>query len=275
MAILTSKNTYTLYQVDAFAEKVFEGNPAAVVPLQQWLPDELMQAIAAENNLAETAFFVEENGIYHIRWFTPVAEVKLCGHATLASAYVLFEFLGYEKSSISFMSLSGELSVSKQGELLSLDFPAQAAKPCELPQALSQGIYQGIDNKDLKQTVLGCYENEDYLVVLASEEDVLAIEPNHESLKQLKHRGVIVTAPSSDYDFVARFFAPKYGIDEDPVTGSAYTQLVPYWAEKMGKSKFTAKQVSKRGGKLWCELKGVRVLISGHAALYMKAEFSV
>ncbi len=266
MAILISKNTYTLYQIDAFAEKVFEGNPAAVVPLQQWLPDELMQAIAAENNLAETAFFVEENSIYHIRWFTPVAEVKLCGHATLASAYVLFEFLAYEQSSISFMSLSGELNVTKQGELLTLDFPVQRPITCELPKALSQG---------LGKMPIACYENEDYLVVFDNEDDVLAIEPNHESLKQLKHRGVIVTVPSSDYDFVARFFAPKYGIDEDPVTGSAYTQLVPYWAKKTGKSQFTAKQVSKRGGQLWCELKEERVLISGHAALYMKAEITV
>ncbi len=256
----------SIYQIDAFAEKPFEGNPAAVVPLQQWLPDETMQAIAQENNLAETAFFVPEKDDFHIRWFTPNKEVKLCGHATLASAFVLFDRPEFEADVITFASLSGPLSVTRKGELLTLDFPNQLPEVCAAPEALVKGL--GMEP-------LECYRREDYVAVFDNEQDITGIVPNHHYLEQLDLRGVIVTAPSSEQDFVARFFAPKFGIPEDPVTGSAYTQLMPYWAEKTGKTKLTAKQVSTRGGKLFCELQGDRVLISGKAVKYLQGTIDV
>lgn len=256
----------SIYQIDAFAEKPFEGNPAAVVPLEEWLPDEIMQSIAEENNLAETAFFVPANDRFHIRWFTPNKEVNLCGHATLASAFVLFELLGYGQDAIIFDSLSGPLSVTKTVGLLTLDFPSQKPEKCEISDELIKG---------LGKTPLECYRNEDFLAVFGDEEEVSNINPNHNYLEQLDLRGVIVTAPSEEQDFVARFFAPKYGIPEDPVTGSAYTQLAPYWSEKMGKTKLSAKQISPRGGKLTCELKGSRVLISGNAKKYMEGTIEI
>lgn len=249
-----------IYQIDAFAEKQFEGNPAAVVPLESWLPDTVMQAVSEENNLAETAFFVPTKNGFHIRWFTPNKEVKLCGHATLASAYVLFNILGYTEERISFQSLSGELLVSKTDNLLTLDFPAQIPEICNTPSLLVAG---------LGKEPLECLKNDDYIAVFENENDVLNMTPNHEALKQLELRGIIATAPSSEFDFVVRFFAPKFGIPEDSVTGSAYTQLMPYWSNKLGRSKLRAKQVSGRGGKLFCELKGNRVLISGSAITYM------
>ncbi len=255
-----------IYQIDAFAEKQFEGNPAAVVPLEKWLPDSTMQAIAEENNLAETAFFVPTENSFHIRWFTPNKEVKLCGHATLASAHVLFNILGCKEKVLSFDSLSGVLLVSKIGNLLTLDFPAQPPEICSTPALLSPG---------LGATPIECLKHDDYVAVFEKEEDILGITPNHEVLKQLNLRGVIVTAPSPTFDFIARFFAPKFGIHEDSVTGSAYTQLMPYWSAKLGKSKLHAKQVSNRGGKLLCELKGDRVLISGNAVTYMKGSIEV
>jgi len=250
-----------LYQIDAFAEQAFEGNPAAVVPLETWLDDDVMQAIAEENNLAETAFFVPTETGFYIRWFTPTTEVNLCGHATLASAYVLFNILGFEAEEIIFDSLSGPLTVTKKDELLTLNFPTQKPVPCDIPQALVDG---------LGQRPIECYKFEDYVAVFESEEDITNIIPKHSSLEQLDLRGVIVTAPSSHYDFVARFFAPKYGIPEDPVTGSAYTKLTPLWAEKLNKLQFNAKQLSARGGKVQCELQGDRVLISGTAIKYME-----
>ena len=249
-----------IYHIDAFAEKQFEGNPAAVVPLDKWLPDSVMQAIAEENNLSETAFFVPSEDGYHIRWFTPVKEVKLCGHATLASAYVLFNILGCKEDVLSFESLSGVLLVSKTDNLLTLDFPVKPPEACSTPASLTTG---------LGKVPLECLKHDDYIAVFENEEDVLSITPSHEALKQLDLRGVIATAPSSEFDFIVRFFAPKYGIPEDPVTGSAYTQLIPYWAGKLGKSKLQVKQVSSRGGKLLCELNGDRVLISGSAVTYM------
>ncbi|MGH1441788.1 MAG: PhzF family phenazine biosynthesis protein [Cellvibrionaceae bacterium] len=251
-----------MYQVDAFAEKQFEGNPAAVVPLEEWLPEVVMQTIAEENNLAETAFFVPLDDCYHIRWFTPSKEVRLCGHATLASAYVLFHFLGSKETILSFESLSGKLFVSKVGDLLTLDFPIQSPVVCDVPPPLVAG---------LGKTPLECLKHDDYIAVFENEDDVLSITPNHEALKQLDFRGVIVTAPSSEFDFVARFFAPKLGVPEDPVTGSAYTQLMPYWSNRLGKSQLRAKQVSSRGGKLLCEINEDRVLISGSAVTYMEA----
>ena len=256
----------SLYQIDAFAEKPFEGNPAAVVPLKEWLSNETMQAIAEENNLAETAFFIPSDNGFHIRWFTPKAEVKLCGHATLASAFVLFNCLGYRAESINFDSLSGPLSVTREGNLFTLNFPSQNPEVCDVPEDLVKG---------LGERPLECYRNEDFLAVFGSEKEVLNINPNHNHLEQLDLRGVIITASSSEHDFVARFFAPKYGIPEDPVTGSAYTQLMPYWSGKLGKSKLKAKQISPRGGKLICEIKGDRVLISGSATKYLEGTIEI
>ena len=255
-----------IYQIDAFAEKQFEGNPAAVIPLKEWLPKSVMQAIAGENNLADTAFFVPTETGFHIRWFTPSEEVKLCGHATLASAYVLFNFLDYKEKNISFDSLSGTLLVSKNENLLTLDFPAQPPVSCGTPASLATGL-----GKAPKE----CLKRADYIAVFENEMDVLSIEPDHHSLKQLDLRGVIATAPSSEFDFIARFFAPKLDIPEDSVTGSAYTQLMPYWSKKIGKSQLHAKQVSSRGGKLFCELEGDRVLISGSAVLYMIGQIEI
>lgn len=256
----------SIYQVDAFAEKPFEGNPAAVIPLVEWLPDALMQAIAEENNLSETAFFVPSAGSYHIRWFTPNAEVKLCGHATLASAHVLFNSTDYDNDVVSFKSLSGELLVYKHGELLTMNFPSQAPENCSTPDSLVEGL--GI-------SPIECLKHDDYLAVFEKEDDVLRLIPDHDVLKQLDLRGVIVTAPSSEFDFIVRFFAPKYGIPEDSVTGSAYTQLTPYWSEKMNKMTLYAKQVSKRGGKVACEKKGNRVLISGRSITYMQGTVTI
>ena len=255
-----------IYQIDAFAENQFEGNPAAVIPLVKWLPEATMQAIAEENNLSETVFFVPTRNGFHIRWFTPVKEVELCGHATLASAYVLFNILGYKEEVLSFESLSGELFVTKNDNLLTLDFPAQPPEICSTPALLSSG---------LGKTPIECLKHDDYVAIFESEEDVLGLTPNNELLMQLNLRGVIATAPSSEFDFVARFFAPKFGIPEDPVTGSAYTQLMPYWVDKLGKSKLHAKQVSNRGGELFCELKGNRVLISGSAVTYMEGRIEI
>jgi PhzF family phenazine biosynthesis protein len=225
-----------------------------------------MQAIAEENNLAETAFFVPSEIGYHIRWFTPNKEVKLCGHATLACAYVLFNMKGYNENVLSFDSLSGVLRVSKLNDLFTLDFPVQPPKVCSAPALLISG---------LGKIPVECLKHDDYVAVFEREEDVLIMTPNHEALKQLDLRGVIVTAPSSEFDFIARFFAPKLGVPEDPVTGSAYTQLMPYWSDKLGRSQLKAKQVSSRGGQLFCELKGDRVLISGRAVTYMTGSIEI
>ena len=255
-----------IYQIDAFAEKSFEGNPAAVVPLESWLPDQTMQAIAQENNLSETVFFVPTDIGYHIRWFTPNQEVKLCGHATLASAFVVFEVLGLNADSITFDSLSGPLIVTKTNGFITMDFPAQHPEKCEISKMLVAGL--GI-------RPIECYRQEDYMAVFESENEVRNITPNAYYLEQLDLRGVIATARSSKSDFVLRFFAPKFGIPEDPVTGSAQTQLVPYWSEKLGKSTLTSKQVSARGGKLISELRGDRVHISGSAVKYMEGTIEI
>lgn len=251
------------YQVDAFAHSVFEGNPAAVVPLDSWLPDEVMQSIAAENNLAETAFFVPEGEGFRIRWFTPTVEVKLCGHATLASAYVLYEKLGYDKDRVVFESLSGPLAVSREDGLLVLDFPAQPGVVCEPPEALVRGL--GVLPAE-------CLASEDYLVVLESERQLVDMVPDQAALMELDLRGVAVTAPGDSKDFVVRFFGPRCGIPEDPVTGSAYTQLAPYWAERLGRNRMAARQISPRGGDVWCELVGERVKIAGSAVLFLEGE---
>tara|TARA_B110000438_G_scaffold18122_1_gene16848 strand:- start:3332 stop:4114 length:783 start_codon:yes stop_codon:yes gene_type:complete len=256
----------SLYQIDAFANKVFEGNPAAVIPLEDWLPAKTMQLIASENNLSETAFFSPSDNNYEIRWFTPNGEIELCGHATLASAYVLFNILNYKREQIEFNSLSGKLTVKKVNDLFRLDFPSQNPLKCKMPRLLSEGLGRESNN---------CYKNEDYLVVFETENEIVNINPDFNKLKILDSRGVIITAPGLNYDFVSRAFFPKYGVLEDPVTGSAHTKLIPYWAEKLGRSKLIAKQVSKRGGELFCENDKNRVYISGHAKLYMKGEIEI
>ncbi|MEQ1543643.1 PhzF family phenazine biosynthesis protein [Methyloglobulus sp.] len=254
------------YQIDAFANRVFEGNPAAVCPLKNWLDDDLLQAIAEENNLSETAFFVPSETGFKLRWFTPIKEVDLCGHATLATAHVIFEILGYPKHVITFESRSGDLMVEKKGRLLEMDFPACPPSPCQIPENLIQALgHQPIE----------VFAADDYMAVFGNEEIIRAITPNQTLLSQLDLRGVIITAPGLEVDFVSRFFAPKYGIPEDPVTGSAHCMLAPYWAKKLGKDILTAKQLSKRGGSITCEIKDNRVLLSGCAVTFMEAEISV
>lgn len=249
-----------IYQIDAFSDKVFQGNPAAVCPLDCWLSDEVMQLIAAENNLSETAFFVPTNDGFHIRWFTPVSEVDLCGHATLASAYVLYRELGYTGDVIKFDSKSGPLFVERSGDLLTMDFPAQPAQVCDTPEAIL---------KAFGQTPIACLKSEDYVVIFEDETFVRTVTPDLNALRALDLRGVAVSSVAKDYDFVVRFFAPKYGIDEDPVTGSAYTQLMPYWSEQLGKAKLSAMQGGRRTGKVICELCGDRVKISGSAVKFL------
>ena len=256
----------SLYQIDAFASKLFEGNPAAVCPLNEWLPDEIMQSIAAENNLSETAFFVPKNTGFHIRWFTPKSEVDLCGHATLASAYVLFNILGYKKDKIEFDSKSGMLAVTKDNEWLVMDFPLQPPVPCDIPDE----IVAAFDTMPVE-----CLKAEDLIVVFDHENDIESANPDLGQLLKLDMRGVIITAKSTRYDFVSRFFAPKYGIPEDPVTGSAYTQLAPYWASKTGLNRFRVKQLSSRGGELLCKLVDNRVLIYGKAVKYLEGTINI
>jgi len=254
------------YQVDAFANSVFEGNPAAVCPLQTWLDDAVMQSIAAENNLPETAFFIPKDGQYAIRWFTPTAEVELCGHATLASAFVLFEQLGLEADSVSFDSLSGVLTVTRKGDLFEMNFPSQAPEPIETPLGLEEA---------LGAPVLYCFFNQDYVAVLESEEVVEAVIPNQRLLAEIDCRGVIITAKASnasDLDFVCRFFAPRIGLNEDPVTGSAFTKLIPFWADKLAKTSFKARQVSSRGGDVTGQFVNNRVKIAGSAVLFSKGQ---
>jgi len=249
-----------LYHVDAFATRAFEGNPAAICPLDMWLPDEQMQSIAAENNLSETAFFVATEQGYHIRWFTPLHEVKLCGHATLASAYVIFNILGHEEQQITFESRSGILTVTKTGDWLELDFPTKVPVACSTPEQIL---------KTFSVTPIECLKADDYIVVFENETDVHEARPDVALLAQLDLRGVAITATSQHYDFVTRFFAPKHGLAEDPVTGSIFTELIPYWSAKLNKIELTAKQISARGGEVGCVYVGNRVKISGRAVLYL------
>jgi PhzF family phenazine biosynthesis protein len=249
-----------LYQIDAFTGQLFAGNPAAVCPLEAWLPDATMQAIATENNLSETAFIIHETTGWRIRWFTPVTEVKLCGHATLASGWVYFHHLQPDATNVVFNSLSGPLSVTRDDEMLTLNFPMQRAEPVPTPGSLAAAL--GAEPLEVLAA-------DDWLIRLDSEETVRNLQPDMSLLKRLERRGLIVTATGKDCDFVSRFFAPKYGIEEDPVTGSAHTKLVPYWADKTGRQHFHARQLSARGGELFCELRGERVLISGHAVPYL------
>lgn len=257
----------TLYQIDAFTDKLFGGNPAAIVPLDAWPDAKLMQQIANENNLSETAFVVPEDNDFRIRWFTPVAEVDLCGHATLAAAYVMFNELGYSGNVIRFQSRSGWLSVKRNESWLTLDFPADKFIAVNVSPAMQ---------KCTAANILEAYEGRsDYMFVLA---DQKAVQENHFdmfAISKLGHRGVIFTAEGKDVDFVSRFFAPAFGINEDPVTGSSHTTLTPYWSHRLGRTKLTARQVSPRGGYLKCELQNDRVLISGQAVMYMKGKLEV
>jgi PhzF family phenazine biosynthesis protein len=254
------------YQVDAFTTRVFAGNPAAVCPLADWPEDRLLQAIAEENNLSETAFFVPTGRGFRLRWFTPVAEVDLCGHATLASAHVLFEILGYARPSITFETRSGDLIVERREGRLAMDFPASTPKPCRPPAALVEGL--GRPPRAVLQA-------EDYLAVFDSEEAVRDLAPDFARLSALDLRGVIATAAGREVDFVSRFFAPKYGIPEDPVTGSAHCELMPYWAPILGRNTLFARQISRRGGDIHGELKGSRVILAGSAVTFMEAELRI
>lgn len=259
----------TIYQIDAFTDTVFSGNPAAVCILESWLEDSLMQQIAMENNLAETAFVIPSDNSYQIRWFTPAVEVDLCGHATLAAAYILFNEFPLTQTEISFYSpRSGYLNVRQlQGGLLELDFPADELQPTEVDQSISKAL--GITHIEAFQG------KTDYLLVFSKQEEIENMQPDMRLLKECGGRGIIVTAPGKDVDFVSRFFAPQSGIDEDPVTGSAHTTLTPYWSRRLGKSRLRAQQLSTRGGKLWCEDRETRIGIAGFAVPYLKGEIQI
>jgi PhzF family phenazine biosynthesis protein len=254
------------YHVDAFARAVFQGNPAAVCPLEAWLPDATLQSIAAENNLSETAFLVARGRDYDLRWFTPTIEVDLCGHATLAAAFVLFTERGVNTNSIRFHSRSGLLTVVREADVITLDFPARPAASCAVPEALVRG---------LGRQPLEVLRARDYLAVFAKAAEVQALKPDFALLQTLDCLGVIATAPGEDCDFVSRFFAPAAGINEDPVTGSAHCTLIPYWSQRLGRPTLLARQVSARGGELVCRDGGERVFIGGRATLYLRGEIQV
>jgi len=249
------------YQIDAFASRAFQGNPAAVVPLEAWLSDSAMQAIAMENNLSETAFFVSEGEGFRLRWFTPGAEVDLCGHATLATAHLLFDVLGYERDQIAFETRSGRLTVVRQGDGYAMDFPASSLRPHQRSLDL---------NEALGAAPVELWDGTYAMAVFKSAEEIIALKPNYEALSNLNWWGVIATAPGEDCDFVSRFFAPAKSIPEDPVTGSAHCLTAPYWAEKLGKTSLKARQLSKRGGEVGCKVLGDRVELSGKAVLFLE-----
>ena len=255
-----------IFQIDAFSKKLFGGNPAAVIPLKSWLNDIVMQEIAAENNLSETAFFVRTGERIEIRWFTPTQEVDLCGHATLATAYLIFTKLKWHKPEILFDSKSGELGVKQEGNKIVLNFPNEKPIACKTPIGLQEAL--GIN-------ILSCAKGVDYIVEVENEEAIQNCTPDLNALAKFETRGICITAKGNTVDFVSRFFAPRYGINEDPVTGSAHTQLVPFWAEKLEQTKFHAKQISMRGGELWCELLDDRVSISGEAVRYLEGAIEV
>ncbi|MFZ1701629.1 MAG: PhzF family phenazine biosynthesis protein [Pyrinomonadaceae bacterium] len=262
-----------IFQVDAFTSEPFGGNPAAVVPLTDWLPNDVMQKIALENNLSETAFFLKKDGVYEIRWFTPAFEIELCGHATLASAFVIFECLKLEEKLIKFHShKSGGLSVEKNDDILTLDFPSRPVLPVDAPEEL----FEAIGGKPRE-----VFKARDYFLVYENEQQVLDLKPDFSALHRIgtvldiDAHGVIVTARGNSSDFVSRFFAPEVGIGEDPVTGSSHCNLIPFWSERLGKTKLFARQVSARGGELFCELAGDRVKIGGNAVLFLKGEIYI
>jgi len=259
-----------IYQVDAFTDRVFAGNPAAVVPLESWLPDAQLQAIAAENNLAETAYFLRADDVFELRWFTPAVEVDLCGHATLATAFVISTLLEPGRDRLDFLTRqAGTLTVTRDGDLFTLDFPSRPAEPLASPDP---GLVAALGGP-APLAVLG---SRDYLVVYEDEAAVRALSPDMAALARLDRFAVCVTAPGTDgVDFVSRLFAPAQGIPEDPVTGSTHCTLIPYWAERLGKTTLSARQVSARGGELACELAGDRVRIGGKAVLYLEGSIAV
>lgn len=252
------------YHIDAFTQKLFGGNPAAVCPLENWLPDEVMQKLARENNLSETAFFVKEGDGYYIRWFTPDFEIDLCGHATLASAYLLFHHLNYSSDTILFNCKSGLLKVMRKGDKVELDFPSRMPQPAEAPDNLLKGL-----NIAPKQVL----KARDYFLVYEDENDIRQIVADFSYLNKVDTVGIIVTSSGKEVDFVSRFFVPNSVISEDPVTGSAHCSLIPYWSNQLNKPEMTAKQLSAREGQLFCCDKGERVTIAGYAVLYMKGTY--
>lgn len=256
-----------IYQVDAFTSRPFGGNPAAVCPLQEWISDEQMQAIALENNLSETAFFVQDgDGRYKLRWFTPAVEIDLCGHATLATAYIIMTELARGKHEVRFMTRSGELVVAREGDRLVMDFPARPPSEC----TPDPGLVAALGGNP--ERVLAA---RDYLVVYGTEAEVRGLKPNMERLSQVDRFAVIVTAPGREVDFVSRFFAPSKGVPEDPVTGSAHCTLIPYWSQRLGKKELHALQVSARGGELWCTDRGDRVTMAGNAVRFLTGTIEV
>jgi len=255
-----------IYQVDAFSSQLFHGNPAAVCPLEQWPEDGQLQAIAAENNLSETAFFVGGGGRYELRWFTPITEVDLCGHATLATAFVIFHHIDPKLKSVDFSTQSGILKVDVEGSLLSMTFPARPPAPCPAPDDLIRGL------KHRPGEVLA---SRDCMAVFESEDVVRSLQPSMEHLSKMEYLGIIATAPGKTCDFVSRFFAPRAGVPEDPVTGSAHCTLVPYWSKKLGKNKLRARQISKRGGELFCDDLGETVKIAGYATQYLEGTIQI
>lgn len=260
--------TIPIYQADAFTDKLFGGNPAAICPLTEWLPDDTMQQIAKENNLAETAFFVKNDNGYLLRWFTPEYEIDLCGHATLASAHILFTELAYGSDVINFDTIkAGTLTVKRDGDKYTMDFPCRQPIPIETPNGLVEALGGAEPTAILR--------SRDYFVVYDTEEEIIELSPDFFALSKMDTVGIIVTAPGKNSDFVSRFFAPGAGIPEDPVTGSAHCNLIPYWAKIFGKDKLHAYQLSARKGELWCELKGDRVLMSGKAVTYLRGEILV
>jgi len=258
-----------IFQVDAFTKKPLGGNPAAVCPLQEWLADETMLKIAAENNLSETAFFVKKPDFYEIRWFTPSVEINLCGHATLAASFVIFNCLQLEEKQVKFYSSrSGNLSVEKQDELLILNFPKYGLNEIEMMPELVAAL--GKTPRKMWET-----QGNMTMLLFETQEDIESLQPDMSALSRIDFDEFIVTAKGTDADFVSRLFAPRIGIPEDPVTGATHCSLIPYWAERLGKEKLYARQLSKRGGELFCELHGERVKIGGSAALYLKGEIYI
>ncbi|MHC1721287.1 MAG: PhzF family phenazine biosynthesis protein [Clostridiaceae bacterium] len=250
-----------IYQIDAFTDVQFKGNPAAICPLDSWISDELMQNIAMENNLSETAFFVKSGSGYELRWFTPKGEIDLCGHATLAASYVIFNYIDKDAETIDFSTKSGLLQISRTGKLINMVFPSREGIKIEAPDILV---------KALGKIPVEVYKSRDYMAVYEREEDIREMAPDMELLKKLDALGIIVTAKGKEADFVSRFFAPGSGVNEDPVTGSAHCTLVPYWKKVLGKDEFIALQLSERTGKLYCTYLGDRVKMSGEAAAYLE-----
>lgn len=250
-----------IYQIDAFASELFHGNPAAVCLLSSWLPDEIMQSVAAENNLSETAFMTGGDGYYELRWFTPRTEIDLCGHATLAAAFCVFSFLEPRLQRVTFYTKSGPLMVETKDDIIWMDFPSRPPEPCEAPAELYIGLMIKPDE---------IFRSRDFLAVYSKEEKVQDLSPRMDVLARCDCTGIIATAPGKNFDFVSRFFAPRVGVPEDPVTGSSHATLIPYWSKRLNKKELHACQISQRGGEIFCRDMGMRVRIGGRAVLYLQ-----